>query len=98
MVKDQKTKVFFFNDTFEFFFAFYFLFIQTTFQGTAAGLGCYRRTPAECPGSLSLPREPCSSGHGLTTGIEDMTSIHDAEVIGEGEKWIMTRRWMREIE
>jgi len=27
-----------------------------------------------------------------------MTSIHDAEVIGEGEKWIMTRRWMREIE
>jgi len=33
----------------------------------------------------------------LTTGSEDMASIHAAEAITEGEKWIMTR-WMREIE
>ncbi|QDZ24182.1 prolyl 4-hydroxylase [Chloropicon primus] len=33
----------------------------------------------------------------LTTGNEDMASIHAAEAVLEGEKWIMTR-WMREVE
>jgi len=33
----------------------------------------------------------------LVTGNEDMASIHAAEAVVEGEKWIMTR-WMREIE
>jgi len=33
----------------------------------------------------------------LPTGNEDMASIHAAEAVVDGEKWIMTR-WMREIE
>jgi len=33
----------------------------------------------------------------LITGNEDMASIHAAEAVQEGEKWIMTR-WMREVE
>jgi hypothetical protein len=33
----------------------------------------------------------------LVSGNEDMASIHAAEAVGSGEKWIMTR-WMREIE
>lgn len=33
----------------------------------------------------------------LVSGNEDMASIHAAEAVVEGEKWIMTR-WMREVE